>query len=108
MGGTFNGENGFDTVNQMYHLHGERDWIEDISQIVFASRWRWTVGSPFNRAIRQGRYTAISSGPHTHDGKGGYFGLAIAKLPNTQYVEITLQKANQLPVWSIQSSSTAQ
>lgn len=107
LGGVFNGENGFDTVEQVYHLQGERDWVEDIS-IVFASRWRWTVGSPFNQARRQGRYTAMSIGPQTHDGKEGYFGLAIANPPNTQYVEITLQAVNQLPIWSIQSSQADQ
>ncbi len=99
LGGTFNGENGFDSVDQVYHLHGERDWIDDITQIVFASRWRWTVGSPFNQARRQGRYTAMSSGSHAHEGKEGYFGLAIAKPTKTQYVEITLEKVNQLPIW---------
>lgn len=103
MGGTFNGENGFNTVDQVYHLYGERDWIEDIPLIVFASRWRWTVGSPFNQARRHGRYIAMSSGAHTHDGEEGYFGLAITNPPNTQYMEITLQKVNQLPVWSIHS-----
>jgi hypothetical protein len=104
MGGTFNGENGFDTVDQVYHLHGERDWVEDITQIVFASRWHWVVGSPFNQARRQGRYTTMSSGSHTHDGEEGYFGLAIANPANTQYVELSLQKVNRLPIWSIPSS----
>lgn len=102
MGGTFSGEHGFDALDRMYHLHGERDWVEDIGQILFASRWRLTVGSPFNQARRQGRYVAMSSGPHAHDGEEGYFGLAIAKLPQTRYVEMTLQQTNQLPIWSVQ------
>lgn len=104
MGGTFDGENGFKTVDQVYHLKGKRDWVEDIPKFVFASRWPVTVGSPFNQARRQGRYKALSSGSHTHDGEEGYFGLAIAP-SGVSYVKLTLQKVNQLPIWSNQSSS---
>jgi hypothetical protein len=96
LGGTFNGENGFERVDQVYHLQGERDWVEDITRILFPSRWPWTVGSPFNQAQRQERYIAMSSGPHTHDGEEGYFGTAIAQKPDTTYVEITLDKLKQL------------
>jgi hypothetical protein len=104
-GGDFDGDTGFDNVDAMYHLQGKRDWVEDLSRIVFPSRWRWTVGSPFNQARRQGRYTTVISGPHTHDGKEGYFGLAIAR-PNQTYVELTLQTVNQLPIWSTQTPNT--
>lgn len=104
IGGTFDGENGFEAVERVYHLKGQRDWVEDIPGIVFASRWPITVGSPFNQARRQGRYTALNSGSHTHDGEEGYFGLAIAP-PGVSYVKLTLQEVNQLPIWSNQSSS---
>lgn len=102
-GGDFNGEEGFENVDAMYHLQGNRDWVEDLSRIAFPSRWQWTVGSPFNRARRQGRYKSVNSGPHTHSGKEGYFGLAIAR-PNQMYVELTLQTVNQLPIWSTQAA----
>ncbi|MBD2020290.1 hypothetical protein H6F43_08835 [Leptolyngbya sp. FACHB-36] len=99
-GGVFDGTNGFDSVTHVYHLQGERDWIEDISQVVFASRWNWTVTSPFNQARQRGCYTSLSTGSHAHDGPEGYFGSAIAQPPNTTYVELTLQVVNQLPIWS--------
>lgn len=99
IGGDFDGNTGFDAVEQVYHLHGSQDWIEDISRIVFASRWPWIVSSPFNRARRQGRYTVRKIGPQHHAGKRGYFGLAIVR-PNTTYVDLTLQAVNQLPIWS--------
>ncbi|MBD1913198.1 MULTISPECIES: hypothetical protein [unclassified Leptolyngbya] len=99
VGGDFNGENGFKTAHHVYHLQGSRDWVEDIPRFVFASRWPATVGSPFNQARRQGRYTVLSSGPHAHDGEEGYFGMAIAQ-NNTTYVELTLQKIQQLPIWA--------
>jgi hypothetical protein len=101
VGGVFDGETGFDQANHVYHLKGEQDWIENISRIVFPACWRWTVASPFNRARQQGRYTVQDSGPQAHDGDKGYFGEAIA-VDQTTYVELTLQKVNQLPIWSIQ------
>lgn len=100
VGGCFDGNTGFEAVNHVYHLHGRRDWIDDITRILFASRWPVTVGSPFNQARRQGRYTVISTGPHAHDGSEGYFGTAKVGKSKTTYVELTLQKVNNLPIWS--------
>ncbi|MDF5729393.1 MAG: hypothetical protein PUP92_15580 [Rhizonema sp. PD38] len=99
VGGSFDGESGFDVAHHVYHLRGDRDWVEDITAILFASRWPWTVASPFNQAALQGRYTVVRSGPHTHDGKEGYFGTAVSNY-KTSYAELTLQKVNQLPIWS--------
>ncbi|GFE71108.1 hypothetical protein CFPU101_37180 [Chroococcus sp. FPU101] len=99
LGGTFDGENGFEEVDRVYHLRGQRDWVEDLPSIVFPSRWPITVGSPFNQAHCQERYTALSSGTHTHDGKEGYFGMASAP-SGVPYVQLTLQIVNQLPIWS--------
>ncbi len=101
-GGAFDGEAGFNAAEQVYHLKGQRDWVEGIPRVVFSSRWGWTIGSPFNRAKQQGRYHFLESGPHTHDGDQGYFGQAIANGTKTTYVQLTLQQVNQLPIWSKQ------
>jgi hypothetical protein len=103
IGGDFDGEKGFDAVDHVYQLVGRRDWIEDISQIVFASRWPITVGSPFNQARSQGRYTVVKTGPHAHSGSQGYFGTTTIGQSQTTYVELTLEKVNQLPIWSSQN-----
>ncbi|MBW4424839.1 MAG: hypothetical protein KME50_10390 [Nostoc desertorum CM1-VF14] len=103
IGGDFDGEKGFDKVDHVYQLVGSRDWIEDISQIVFASRWPITVGSPFNQARLQGRYTVIKTGPHAHSGSQGYFGTTTIGQSQTTYVELTFEKVNQLPIWSNQN-----
>ncbi len=100
LGGSFDGRTGFEAVEHVYQLGGRQDWVKDITGIVFASRWKWTVGSPFNQAIQQGRYTVISSGPHTHDGAKGYFGTTSVENSKITYVQLTLQKVNQLPIWS--------
>ncbi len=100
-GGAFDGEAGFNTVEQVYHLKGQRDWVEGIPRIVFSSRWSWTIGSPFNQAKQQGRFHFSESGNHTHDGDQGYFGQAIVEGTKITYAELTLQHVNQLPIWSI-------
>ncbi|MBW4544992.1 MAG: hypothetical protein KME25_11180 [Symplocastrum torsivum CPER-KK1] len=101
VGGVFAGSDGFNAADHIYHLHGRRDWIEDIGKIVFPSRWLWTVGSPINQARRQGDYTVVTTGSHEHDGARGYFGENLAAKGVT-YVELTVQEVNQLPVWSVQ------
>ncbi len=103
LGGVFAGTNGFTASDRVYHLHGSRDWVENIGAIVFPSRWRWTVGSPFNQARVQNRYVVASSGPHAHDGAEGYFGENLASKGVT-YVDLTLQVVNQLPIWSAKKS----
>jgi hypothetical protein len=100
IGGSFDGNTGFKAVNHVYHLQGNRDWVEDITSILFASRWPVTIGSPFNQARRQGRYTVINSGSHAHSGAEGYFGTAKVGKAEVTYVELTVQKVNQLPIWS--------
>ncbi len=82
-GGVFDGNEGFDVAEHVYHFRGERDWIENIGGIVFPSRWRWTVGSSYNRARSQDRYTVLSSGPHEHEGDEGYFGEDAAREDGT-------------------------
>lgn len=100
VGGDFEGNVGFESADQVYHLRGSQDWIEDLSRWVFPSRWRITVGSPFNQAVRQGRYSVQTIGPHEHDGSRGYFGLEKIERLQMTYVALTLQQVSQLPIWS--------
>ncbi|MDF0553577.1 hypothetical protein PY364_10870 [Kamptonema sp. UHCC 0994] len=98
VGGVFSGKVGFNAADRVYHLRGSRDPIEDIGGLVFPSRWQWQVNSGFNQARKQGRYAEIISGPHKHDGNQGYFGEDRAENDLT-YVDLILQKVNQLPIW---------
>ena len=104
VGGVFNGIDGFDAANRVYHLSGSRDWVDNIGSIVFPSRWPLTFASPFNQAIQQGRYEESMTGYHDHDGAEGYFGEKVARPNGIRYVDLTLQKVNQLPIWSMQKS----
>ncbi|MBD0335149.1 MAG: hypothetical protein ICV62_06655 [Cyanobacteria bacterium Co-bin13] len=98
MGGVFDGDEGFKTVEHFYHFRGEDDWVENIGAIIFPYRWRWTFLSPFNRARRQGRYSLVDSGPHEHDGDRGYFGEESVN-GEQAYYELSVELVNQLPIW---------
>lgn len=101
IGGVFNGKEGFNVVERVYHLRGERDWVEDIGGIIFPSRWLWTIGSAFNQVRQRGDYVAKISGPHAHDGSTGYFGLESVGKTDTTYLDLTVQQVNQLPIWDV-------
>ncbi|MBD1918482.1 MULTISPECIES: hypothetical protein [Cyanophyceae] len=101
-GGVFDGQEGFEAVEQVYHFHGDNDWIDNLGLILFPSRWGWTVGSPYNQALRAGKYEAIASGPHDHDGDRGYFGqdpVAGSPTQGTTYLDLTLEQVQALPLW---------
>ncbi|HEY9691388.1 MAG TPA: hypothetical protein V6D15_04250 [Oculatellaceae cyanobacterium] len=100
IGGVFNGRNGFQETEHIYHLRGERDLVEDLGGVLFPSRWLWNVTSPFVQARLRGIYTSIISGNHAHDGEQGYFGEDLIDNSQTKYVDLTLQQVNQLPIWS--------
>lgn len=106
VGGDFAGTVGFEAMNRMYHLQGTQDWIEDLSAVVFPSRWQWTVGSPFNQARQQGRYVEQTIGPQEHDGQRGYFSMNQVKDQPTTYVDLTLKAVNQLPIWSEKTTTS--
>jgi hypothetical protein len=99
VGGVFSGQDGFKATEHVYHLQGGQDWVEDIGSIIFPSRWPWTVASPFNQAVRQGKFTVKTIGPQAHDGATGYFGEKRVT-QNITYVDLTLQEVNKLPIWS--------
>jgi len=100
IGGVFNGRNGFQETDHIYHLRGERDLVEDLGGVLFPSRWLWNVTSPFVQARLQGRYTSSISGSHAHDGAQGYFGEDLIDNSQKKYVDLTIQEVNKLPIWS--------
>lgn len=106
IGGAFEGRAGFNDVNHVYHLQGDRDWITELPRMVFPARWRWVAGSPVNQARREGRYTVCNVGSQKHDGSQGYFGEAIA-FNHTSYLKQTIEQVAQLPLWSIDQPLTS-
>lgn len=106
LGGAFEGRAGFNDANHVYHLYGDRDWVQMLPRVVFPARWRFVFGSPVNQARQQGRYTVCNVGDREHTGSKGYFGDAIA--PNgIPYVKQTIEQVDRLPIWSIDQPLTS-
>ncbi|MCU0548236.1 MAG: hypothetical protein MUC48_02700 [Leptolyngbya sp. Prado105] len=106
IGGDFDGRAGFNEVDHVYHLWGDRDWITQLPRVVFPARWRIVSGSPVNQARQQERYTVCNIGDQEHSGSEGYFGDAIA-FNQTSHLQHTIDQVNQLPIWSIDQPLTA-
>ncbi len=71
LGGVMSGDNPILQLEHLYHLVGEKDGVERIGPIMFASRWPIALLSFWNRARRLGSLTCISLGPVGHQVPGG-------------------------------------
>lgn len=107
IGGAFEGREGFNSAEHVYHFYGDRDRVTDLPHVLFPARWPFVVGSPVNQAQREDRYTVCNSGTSDHTGEEGYFGSAIS-YDNISYLEQTLEEVAQLPLWSLDQSLTSE
>src|ERR1700751_4428345 len=71
LGGVISGDDPILDLEHLYHLVGDRDKVERIGPVLFASRWKIAILSNWNRAKRLGRLTEISLGPVGHQVPGG-------------------------------------
>jgi len=71
LGGVISGNDPILELEHLYHLVGEKDGIERIGPVMFASRWPIALLSYWNRAKRLGCLTEISLGPVGHQVPGG-------------------------------------
>ncbi|MDQ6929086.1 MAG: hypothetical protein M3126_00280 [Candidatus Eremiobacteraeota bacterium] len=71
LGGVMTGTAPFKHIDHLYHMKGSKDAIEPLGPIMFSSRWRIFMQSPWNKALRKGRITLIGLGPVGHQVPGG-------------------------------------
>jgi predicted Abi (CAAX) family protease len=71
LGGVISGDCRLLEVEHMYHFAGDKDGVERIGRIMFPSRWKISVLSYWNRAVRLGRLSVSSLGPVGHQVPGG-------------------------------------
>jgi hypothetical protein len=81
LGGMLSDDIGFNRVNHLWHLFGEKDQLQALGQRLFAGRWSMMPKSPWNRALAAGKITMIPLGPYNHNGKENYFDME-SKLPD--------------------------
>jgi hypothetical protein len=81
LGGVMSGNNPILDLEHLYHMVGEKDAVERIGPVMFASRWPIALLSFWNRAKRLGSLTCVSLGPVGHQVPGGMLDPG-AKLPD--------------------------
>jgi hypothetical protein len=81
LGGVISGNDSILDLEHLYHLVGDKDGVERIGPVMFASRWPIAVLSYWNRAKRLGSLTCVSLGPVGHQVPGGMLDPS-AKLPD--------------------------
>ena len=71
LGGVISGNDPILQLEHLYHLVGDKDFVERIGPVMFASRWPIAPLSYWNRAKRLGALTCVSLGPVAHQVPGG-------------------------------------
>jgi predicted Abi (CAAX) family protease len=71
LAGVISGNNNVLLVEHLYHLVGNKDFVERLGPILFPKRWNIFFLSYWNRAKRMGKISFISLGPVGHMGAGG-------------------------------------
>ncbi len=71
LGGVISGRVDALEVEQLYHLVGDRDWIERLGIVLFPRRWKISFLSYWNRAKRKGKISIIALKDMGHQGIGG-------------------------------------
>lgn len=90
IGGMLSDDYGLDRLDHLYHLRGTKDPLEKLGGILFAGRWPKAVGSPWSRALKQGRITIIELGPMQHSVSRHYFDQETLGPDGRSYFQITL------------------
>lgn len=71
LGGVMSANNNLLKLDHLYHLVGEKDFVERFGPICFPGRWKLFPLSYWNRAKRAGKISIISLGPVGHQVPGG-------------------------------------
>jgi hypothetical protein len=81
LGGVMSGNDPILDLEHLFHFVGDKDNVERIGPVMFASRWKIAALSYWNRAKRLGALTQTSLGPVGHQVPGGMMDPD-AKLPD--------------------------
>ncbi|MEL7034658.1 MAG: peptidase [Cyanobacteria bacterium J06592_8] len=71
LAGVISGNTGAMQVEQLYHLFGDKDNVEQLGPIMFPGRWPVSFLSNWNCAKRRGKIGLITLGPVAHNGPQG-------------------------------------
>lgn len=89
LGGMMADDYGLDRIEKLTHLRGSKDPLERLGWILFAGRWPGAVGSPWSRAMADGRIDVITLGPMQHNATAHYFDPATFAPDGRSYLQVS-------------------
>lgn len=90
LGGVISAKNNLLRLEHLYHLVGDKDYIERIGPVIFPGRWKIYPLSYWNRAKRRGLITILSLGPVGHQVPGGMMDDQAYLDNGTSYLDQTI------------------
>lgn len=101
LSGVLSGNHNALELEHVYHIRGDRDWVEKEGAILFPRRWKIFFLSDWNRAKQRGKITLVSLGPVGHNAGTGPYSTT-AHLPDGR---THLQQTVELIVSIVQGNS---
>ena len=102
LAGVLSGNHNALELEHVYHIRGDRDWVEKEGSVLFPRRWKIFFLSDWNRAKKRGKITLVSLGPVGHNASDGPYSN-VAHLPDGR---THLQQTVELIAGIIQGSSS--
>jgi len=96
LGGVMSANNNFLQLEHLYHLVGEKDFVEKIGPIIFPGRWQLFPLSYWNRAKRRGKITIFSLGEVGHQVPGGMMDAEVFLPDGRSYLQQTIDVIGQI------------
>lgn len=96
LAGVVSGNHNLLELEHLYHLVGDRDWVEKEGAILFPQRWRLFPLSPWNRARQRRKITISSLGSMGHNGADGPYSVT-KRLPDGRtHLEATVRAVSDI------------
>lgn len=96
LGGVMSARSNFLKLEHLYHLVGDKDFVERSGPIMFPGRWKVFPLSYWNRAKRQGKISIISLGPVGHQVPGGMMDPNATLPDGRTYLQNTIEHILQI------------
>lgn len=96
LGGFISADPGLLALERIDHIVSRKDTTERLGAFVFAGRWSWVSGSPWNSAKNSGTLILHDLSPMLHTGKGGYLDREAFLADGQSHLEATIATVTQI------------
>ncbi len=96
LGGVMSANNNLLKLEHLYHVAGDKDFVERIGPAIFPGRRKWFPLSYWNRAMRRGKITLLSMADIGHQVPGGYMDPQATLPDGRTYLQATIELILQI------------